>query len=106
MLFKNTHKQVDEPEEDVDENYNPEDETLAYTGEKKLKLPTQPLVTGEENQNELATFRCKLYRWAQEQWKERGAGDLKIQEDKESKKVRVLLRQDKTHKIVSHFYGN
>ena len=46
--------------------------------------------------------RAKLFRW-REEWKERGAGDIKLLRHKENKKVRLVLRQDKTLKAVANF---
>ncbi len=46
--------------------------------------------------------RAKLFRWRDE-WKERGAGDLKLLRQKENKKIRCVLRQDKTLKAVANF---
>ena len=103
MLFKNPVKKTEDAEEEVDENYDPQAEVVDWSGQKKLNLPEGPLATGEEDQETIATFRTKLYRWAQSQWKERGVGDLKFQQNKQNKRIRILLRQDKTHKVVANF---
>jgi len=103
MLFKNPVKKTEEDAEDVDENYDPQAEVVDWSGSKKLNLPEAPLKTGEEDEETVAKFRTKLYRWAQGEWKERGVGDLKFLQHKTNKKTRVLLRQDKTHKIVANF---
>jgi Ran-binding protein 1 len=39
------------------------------------------------------------------EWKERGTGDVKLLQHKETKKIRVLMRRDKTHKICANHYG-
>ena len=37
------------------------------------------------------------------QWKERGTGDLRFLKDRNSQRVRIVLRQDKTRKVrVNH----
>lgn len=45
--------------------------------------------------------KCKLYRFDNDnnEWKERGIGQCKILQHKENKKVRLLMRQEKTLKI-------
>lgn len=48
------------------------------------------VVTGEENENVLYSQRAKLYRLesASKEWKERGVGDVKILQHKETGKIR------------------
>jgi Ran-binding protein 1 len=87
-----------------DEGYDPEAEVVDWGAEKKLNLPEVPIVTGEEDEDIAAKFRSKLYRWANNEWKERGVGDLKFLKNKKNGKIRVVLRQDKTHKVVANFY--
>ncbi|KRW98382.1 hypothetical protein PPERSA_12861 [Pseudocohnilembus persalinus] len=91
-------------EDDVDDNYNPEEEVTGGDWKiEKRDLPEVQIVTGEEQEEEVTNFRTKLYRWRDAQWKERGTGDLKLLKNKESQKIRVLMRQDKTKKIVANF---
>jgi Ran-binding protein 1 len=40
----------------------------------------------------------------QKEWKERGVGDVKLLKHKETAKIRVLMRRDKTHKICANHY--
>ena len=47
--------------------------------------------------------RVKLYRFTDNQWKERGVGNLKMLRDKTNRKIRVLMRQEKTFKPVANF---
>ena len=50
--------------------------------------------------------RAKLFRYDKDtnQWKERGTGDIKFLKHKDSKKIRVLMRREKTHKICANHY--
>lgn len=45
--------------------------------------------------------KCKLYRFDQEanEWKERGVGPVRILQHKENKRIRLLMREEKTLKI-------
>lgn len=54
-----------------------------------------------------ACRKCKLYRWdnGSNEWKERGVGVVKLLQHKENKKVRLLMRQDKTLKIRANHIG-
>ena len=50
-------------------------------------LKTKIVVTGEEDESNLHTARCKLYAWVKqgdvENWKERGSGQLKLNQTKQ-----------------------
>lgn len=52
--------------------------------------------------------KCKLYRFeaAGNEWKERGLGFVKLLKHKENKKIRLLMRQEKTLKIRANHIGN
>jgi Ran-binding protein 1 len=50
-------------------------------------------------------LRVKLFRWRDEQWKERGIGNGKLMRDREQKRIRFVMRQEKTLKPVANFYG-
>jgi Ran-binding protein 1 len=51
--------------------------------------------------------KSKLYRFdtGSNEWKERGVGVVKLLQHKENKKVRLLMRQDKTLKIRANHIG-
>ena len=51
--------------------------------------------------------KSKLFRFDTEnnEWKERGVGMVKLLQHKENKKVRLLMRQDKTLKIRANHIG-
>lgn len=48
-----------------------------------------------------------MYRFDKEgtQWKERGVGQVKLLEHKSTKKVRLLMRQNRTLKICANHMG-
>ena len=46
--------------------------------------------------------RCKLFRLAETEWKQRGLGDIKILKHKVTGKCRMVMRQEKTLKVVAN----
>ena len=68
-------------------------------------MPEVEKFTGEEKDECIFKMRVKLYRFREEQWKERGTGYLKLMRNKESKKIRCIVRQEKTLKPVANFIG-
>ena len=49
--------------------------------------------SGEEDEDVLLKMRAKIYRWSNNEWKERGKGDIKILQNKENKnKIRIISR--------------
>ncbi|KAI8074136.1 Ran binding domain-containing protein [Gongronella butleri] len=51
-------------------------------------------------------MRAKLFRFDKDlkEWKERGTGDVKFLQHKENKKVRLLMRRDKTLKVCANHF--
>ena len=51
--------------------------------------------------------RAKLFRFDKEakEWKERGTGDVRLLSHKQSQKVRLVMRRDKTLKVCANHYG-
>lgn len=89
------------PEEEAEEVDNPEEEVKGDW--KAVDLPEIEVVTGEENCDAIYKTRARLYRWADEQWKERGTGDLKLLRNKETKRVSLVMRQESTKKVIANF---
>jgi len=52
----------------------------------------------------LFKMRAKLFRFASEtsEWKERGTGDVRLLQHKETKKIRLVMRRDKTLKVCAN----
>ncbi|KAJ1918590.1 Ran GTPase binding protein Sbp1 [Mycoemilia scoparia] len=71
-----------------------------------MKLENVKPKNREEDENVLFKMRAKLYRFDKEgnEWKERGTGDVKIMEHKETKKIRVVMHREKIHKLCANHY--
>ena len=71
-----------------------------------MDIPTiEKTPKAEEKEECIFKMRSKLYRLRDEQWKERGTGNGKLLRHKETKKIRFVLRQEKTLKPVANFLG-
>lgn len=96
-----------------------DDDDNGYAPEEEAQVEFQPLVkleevktqTMEEDEEVLFKMRAKLFRWESDSWekevkmwKERGTGDIKFLQNKETKKVRLLMRREKTMKICANFF--
>lgn len=57
--------------------------------------------TGEEDEECQVDLKCKLYRFDtnNNEWKERGIGQVKLLKHKANERIRLLMRQEKTLKI-------
>ncbi|KAL5527627.1 SBP1 [Sanghuangporus baumii] len=60
--------------------------------------------TLEEDEDALFKMRAKLFRFdsGEGAWKERGTGDVRLLKHKETKKVRLVMRRDKTLKVCAN----
>ncbi|KAI0347554.1 hypothetical protein BDW22DRAFT_1352015 [Trametopsis cervina] len=75
--------------------------------EPVIKLTEQVEVkTFEEDENVLFKMRAKLFRFAAEssEWKERGTGDVRLLQAKDTRKVRLVMRRDKTYKVCANHF--
>lgn len=94
------------PQQVDDDQYVAEEEVTTVPGwmpSVTLEVKND-IEMGEENEEELYVQRSKLYRFRDGDWKERGTGDVKLLRHKNTGKVRFLLRQEKTMKIVANHY--
>ncbi|XP_021279469.1 ran-binding protein 1 homolog a [Herrania umbratica] len=81
-----------------------EDEDTGAQVAPIVKLEEVAVSTGEENEEPILDLKSKLYRFDKDgnQWKERGAGTVKLLKHKETGKVRLVMRQSKTLKICAN----
>lgn len=98
--------------DDGDNEPVPEEESTA-TFTPLVQLEVVEVKTMEEDEEILHKQRAKLFLFGEtmldrgtgnKTWKERGVGDIKLLKHKENGRIRVLMRQDKTMKIIiNHF---
>jgi Ran-binding protein 1 len=88
-----THK---EGEEETGGHYEP---VIKLTEQVESK-------TLEEDEEALFKMRAKLFRFdiGNSEWKERGTGEVRLLAHKETKKVRLVMRRDKTLKVCANHY--
>ncbi|KAK6935709.1 Ran binding domain [Dillenia turbinata] len=95
----------------TDPEHREEEETQAAEDEDTgaqvapiVRLEEVAVSTGEEDETPILDLKSKLYRFDKEgnQWKERGAGTVKLLKHKDSGKVRLVMRQSKTLKICAN----
>ncbi|EAU84514.2 ran/spi1 binding protein [Coprinopsis cinerea okayama7 len=81
-------------EEEVDVHFEP---VIRLTEQVDTK-------TNEEDEEPIFKMRAKLFRFdtASAEWKERGTGDVRLLKHKETKKVRLVMRRDKTLKVCAN----
>ncbi|KAF5446694.1 hypothetical protein F2P56_032301 [Juglans regia] len=94
---------VHEHREDEEAVANEDEDTGAQVA-PIVKLEAVPVSTGEEDEDSILDLKSKLYRFDKDgnQWKERGAGTVKLLKHKETSKVRLVMRQSKTLKICAN----
>ncbi|KAF9468860.1 RanBP1 domain-containing protein [Collybia nuda] len=83
----------------------PREEEVDAHFEPVIKLTEQvDTKTLEEDEQVLFKMRAKLFRFdaGSTEWKERGTGDVRLLAHKETKKVRVVMRRDKTLKVCAN----
>ncbi|EKX37971.1 hypothetical protein GUITHDRAFT_154835 [Guillardia theta CCMP2712] len=85
----------DGPEEDVEAEAQVDFKPL-------IELPPEVQTkTGEEEEDVIFKMRTKMFRFNEpsKEWKERGTGDVRFLKHKESGKIRVLMRAEKTLRV-------
>ncbi|KAI0750832.1 RanBP1 domain-containing protein [Daedaleopsis nitida] len=83
----------------------PRDEEHDPHFEPVIKLTEQvETKTHEEDESVLFKMRAKLFRFSTDssEWKERGTGDVRLLQHKETKKIRLVMRRDKTLKVCAN----
>lgn len=95
-------EEEEKKEEKKDDKEEPESPEVHF--EPIVHLEKVDVKTNEENEDVLFKVRAKLFRFDADakEWKERGTGDCKFLQNKETKKVRLLMRRDKTLKVCAN----
>ena len=88
-----------------DENAgNPEEYEPQIEFKPLVKLQEVEVKTGEEEEEVMFVRRCKLYRFSSEtkEWKEKGAGEIKVLNNKANQTYRILMRRDQVLKLCAN----
>ncbi|KAF7121097.1 hypothetical protein RHSIM_Rhsim13G0067700 [Rhododendron simsii] len=95
---------ADPEHRDAEEPATGEDEDTGAQVAPIVKLEEVAVTTGEEDEDAILDLKAKLYRFDKDgnQWKERGAGTVKLLKHKVTGKVRLVMRQSKTLKICAN----
>ncbi|KAH3901061.1 probable Ran-specific GTPase-activating protein 1 [Saccharomycodes ludwigii] len=102
---ENDEEKKEEPAKNEENSAEGEEEADVHF-EPVVHLEKVEVKTNEENENTLLKLRAKLFRLDAKagEWKERGTGDVKLLQHKETKKIRLLMRRDKTLKVCANHY--
>eukprot|EP00923_Selenidium_pygospionis_P047415 GHVN01081823.1.p2 GENE.GHVN01081823.1~~GHVN01081823.1.p2 ORF type:complete len:202 (+),score=37.18 GHVN01081823.1:1814-2419(+) len=98
--------EVESPKNDEDNFVEEAELTEGNWNTPQVDVKEVDVITGEEDEELFWNHRAKLFRWAKDsnEWKQRGLGDARLLKHKTTGKIRFLLRQDKTLKIVANHY--
>jgi len=99
-----------EPQAAAADDDAPEEEVTAQWESKYKDLKEVKVESGEEEDDILFKMRCKLFHFlkaeekygGQMEWKEKGVGDVKLLKNRKTSKIRLLMRREKTLKIVAN----
>jgi Ran-binding protein 1 len=105
MSAAEVENQPDVQEEEVVEH---EENVVADERFKLVNLKEVEVDSGETEEECVYKHRAKLYRFCKDmnEWKERGLGDAKLLQHKQTKIVRFVMRQEKTLKVVANHLVN
>ncbi|TFB06522.1 Ran-specific GTPase-activating protein 1 [Trichoderma ghanense] len=100
----------------AEEDEAPESEDVHFEPVVKLTEKVE-VKTNEESEEQLFKMRAKLFKFvkaakkegeeapaAAGEWKERGTGDVRLLKHKETAKVRLVMRREKTLKVCANHY--
>ena len=82
-----------------------------YLSTLQVKLEEVEVKSGEEEEETLCTYRSKLFIYGEtlldkgtgnKTWKERGIGEARILRHREHQRLRFLMRQEKTMKVIAN----
>lgn len=100
---------MSEEQAKTEEPTSPQEEESTAQFQPVIELDEVEVQSGEEDEDIAYCQRGKLFVYGEtlldvgsgnKTWKERGVGDIKILKHKEHGRLRVLMRQDKTMKVI------
>ncbi|XP_077972662.1 E3 SUMO-protein ligase RanBP2-like isoform X1 [Styela clava] len=92
---------------DDDDGTHPSEENADIHFEPIARLPEKvEIITGEEDEEELYSQRCKLYRFNKptNEWKERGTGEIKLKRHNKNGRIRIVMRREQIFKVCANHY--
>ncbi|MCJ8732174.1 hypothetical protein PDJAM_G00208100 [Pangasius djambal] len=92
---------------DDEQESNQEEERDGQYFEPVVPMPdVVELLNGEEDEQVVFSHRAKLYRYDKDlsQWKERGIGDIKILQNYDTKRTRLVMRRDQVLKLCANHW--
>lgn len=99
------------PAAEAPKKEEPKEEESTATFEPVVKLEEVDVKSGEEEEETLCKYRCKLFLYGEtlldvgtgkKTWKERGVGDARVLRHREHQRLRFLMRQEKTMKVIAN----
>mmetsp|Transcript_23089 Transcript_23089/g.17507 ORF Transcript_23089/g.17507 Transcript_23089/m.17507 type:complete len:221 (-) Transcript_23089:105-767(-) len=112
-LVEKADPEVEKEEGDEDDNGPVVEEESTATFTPVVQLETVEVKSMEEDEDVVYKQRGKLYVFGEtlldkgtgnKTWKERGVGEVKLLKHHESGRIRVLMRQEKTLKLISNHF--
>mmetsp|Transcript_62843 Transcript_62843/g.185604 ORF Transcript_62843/g.185604 Transcript_62843/m.185604 type:complete len:207 (-) Transcript_62843:364-984(-) len=101
----------DPKEENKAGEEKPKEEESTATFEPVVKLDEVEVTSGEEDEEVVIDVRSKLFIYGEtlldkgtgkKTWRERGIGQAKILRHREHQRLRLLMRQEKTMKVIAN----
>eukprot|EP00816_Leptocylindrus_hargravesii_P005023 CAMPEP_0196807254 /NCGR_PEP_ID=MMETSP1362-20130617/7213_1 /TAXON_ID=163516 /ORGANISM="Leptocylindrus danicus, Strain CCMP1856" /LENGTH=207 /DNA_ID=CAMNT_0042181093 /DNA_START=71 /DNA_END=694 /DNA_ORIENTATION=- len=112
MSAEEAAKKSEEETTPADEEETAKEEESTAHFEPVVKLEEVDTKSGEEDEEVLHSVRSKLFIFGEtlldkgtgnKTWRERGIGNCRILQHKEHQRIRVLMRQEKTMKVICNF---
>lgn len=111
-MSEEEQKPAEDPKEETKaEVEKPKEEESTATFEPVVKLEEVDVQSGEEDEEVVFDVRAKLFIYGEtlldkgtgkKTWRERGIGQAKILRHREHQRLRLLMRQEKTMKVIAN----
>lgn len=111
-MAEEEQKPAEDPKEETKAGEEkPKEEESTATFEPVVKLEEVDVQSGEEDEEVVFDVRAKLFIYGEtlldkgtgkKTWRERGIGQAKILRHREHQRLRLLMRQEKTMKVITN----